>query len=107
MKFAGQLIRPATHEYAVRNYPGLVVNMALGQASNSFSLSGSMNGRQILTYNDLLNGIQYVILQEDFDLCKKAAYMLGTLPLFASDTRAVYVERARGFINELFRNRAP
>lgn len=105
MKFAGQLIRPATYDFAVRNYPGLVVNMALGQASNSFSLSGSMNGRQILTYSN--NGIQYVLLQEDFDLCKKAAYMLGTLPLFASDTRKEYIERARGFVSELFRNRAP
>jgi hypothetical protein len=105
-KIQGKLFRPVSTDFAKRNFPNLVVEMALGRVNNSsIKISRSINGKQIVTISGLNLGYNFVLLKEDFDLIKESAETLGDLPLFSSDKLRDYRKRAEGIVEQLFAGR--
>ena len=111
-KFKGQLVRPATKDFAIRNFPQLIVEIALGLfndqsfSSLRISVSSIISGKRLYRIYDLnRREFNYLMLQTDFDRCKKIALMLGKLPLFSSDTKRDYLARAKGMVETEFSDR--
>jgi hypothetical protein len=97
----GRRMRPATLEYALDNYPHIIVWLALGRLV--VLAQKSCEGRHIV---EVIGKDQPVIhlsmVQSDFDKCKEIAKKM-TIPLFMSDTEQDWLNRAKAYIRESFR----
>lgn len=105
-KFQGKYFRPVSQDYAVQNFPPLVVEIAMGRVKDSsIKVSRSINGKSTVNVNGLNIGFNFILLKDDWDLIKESANILGPLPLFSSDKMRDYRSRAVGIVKDLFTGR--
>jgi hypothetical protein len=106
-KAYGRLIRNASQDFAVAQYPLLVVEIALGSIRRNTIILNSINGREIVSiYVAQKPELQMTITKADFDICKNLANNNIIGRLFPHDKKEDLVARARGMVREAFKDRA-
>jgi hypothetical protein len=96
----GRRMRPASLEYALVNYPRVIVWMKLGR----LLIDGqqSCEGRDIVFMRGTDSPIyRLAMLRSDFEKCKDIAKLM-TVPLFPSDIERDWFDRADAYIRQYF-----
>jgi hypothetical protein len=93
-------LRLASYDYAVENFPRLIVQLRLGHLI--IDTPNSVEIKQVYRlYNQLMT---WTILEEDFKICKQIAEKLS-IPIFPADTIKDYEDRALAFVKVEFAQR--
>lgn len=96
----GRRVRPATLDYALANYPRVIVWMKTGQ----FLINGeqSCEGRDVVLLQGKDSPIYRLsMLRSDFEKCRSIAKLM-TVPLFPSDIERDWFDRAEAYIRQYF-----
>jgi hypothetical protein len=97
----GRRMRLASHDYAVANFPEMIVQLRMGYLT--IDTSNLPETKKIITlYND--QSRIWTILKEDFDICKQIAEKIS-IPLFPTDIYQDYLDRALAFVQVEFAQR--
>lgn len=98
----GRKLRPATLDYALQNYPKVVVGIKL----NKYRIDtyNTVEGKEIMNLVCPSSPIyDIVMLRSDFEKCRSIATKM-TIPLFPSDILLDWEQRAAAHIRIAFAN---
>lgn len=96
----GRRMRPATLEYALANYPRVVIWMKLGKLD--IFAPPSCEGNDVVEVRGKSQPIYHLVMvREDFEKCRAIAKQM-TVPLFASEREQDWFDRARPLIRQAF-----
>lgn len=96
----GRRVRPATLEYALANYPRIIVGIKLNKLY--IDAVDACDARDLVTIWDRKSPVfRYVITRDDFDKCVLIAKQM-TIPLFPSDIEQDWFDRAKAHIRNYF-----
>ena len=96
-------MRPASLEYALANYPRVIIWIKLGRLD--ILSDPSCEGRDIVDVRGKGSTIYHeVMLRSDFEKCRSIAKLM-TVPLFPSDKEQDWFDRAKAYIKQEFSGR--
>ena len=96
----GRRLRPATLEYALQNYPRVIVWVKLGKFS--VSAPRACDGNDVVEMFGKTSPIFHLVMTRgDFDKCVAIAKAM-TVPLFPSDVEQDWFDRASAYIRQSF-----
>jgi hypothetical protein len=93
-------LRLASYDYAVSNFPQLIVSLRLGHLI--IDKLDSVGVKQLYTLHNQF--VSWTILEEDFNICKQIAEQLS-IPIFPTDTIKDYEDRALASVKVEFAQR--
>ena len=96
----GRRLRPATLDYALKNYPRVVAGIKLGKFV--VSAPRSCEGNDVVEMHDRMSSVYHLVMTRgDFDKCVAIAKQM-TIPLFPSDVEQDWFDRASAYIRQSF-----
>jgi len=96
----GRRLRPATLEYALKNYPRVIAWLKLGKFD--VSAPRSCDGNDVVEVRGHWKSEYHLAMTRgDYDKCLSIARIM-TIPLFASDIEQDWFDRASAHIRQSF-----
>lgn len=101
----GRRLRPVTLEYALKNFPRMIIDMKQGKLH--VEVRGTVRGKEILrVWKPNLRESEQMILRSDFEKCRDIAKKVS-IPLFPSDNFSIIEDRIRAHIRVEFGSPIP
>jgi hypothetical protein len=97
----GRRLRPATHDYALSNFPRLIYR--LRQGSLHILVNNILDGKRVCNIKNPSHPKSecWIILESDFLICKGIAEQVA-LSIFPSDTQEIVEARIKSLVSVAF-----
>ncbi len=100
MFMGGRRFRPATLEYALQNYPKIIVGLKLGKLS--VDAPRACDGNDIVHIVSKMSPVYtWTITRCDYEKCVSIAKKMS-VPLFHSDVEKNWIDMASAHVKEVF-----